>query len=289
MINVQRLQRPLTDRQNDELQRVGRIPRQYDSARVIFQYDATTGTWRNWRETMQFLTSGQGEAFNVAGTGVGGLAGATFTKGEGDSSLDQGGFPSKELSFLVTGISFEFGLPYEPSSDNAADGTTNLAVAPFGALSITTQQLGEYLIRAALQGATVTYTARNCSYQLGPVQEMPSGVGINDPKGAPSSFGVQADQFSPDFRRDPIVLPPSDPKYAGDYFFTVTLNAGANTDAYPVPAALTPLLVPAANDIAAIPVRMFLRGIYGVVEGNNFFAADSAEEQILQAAVQVAA
>jgi hypothetical protein len=100
---------------------------------------------------------------------------------------------------------------------------------------------------------------------------------------------VQADQFSPDFRRDPIVLPPSDPKYAGDYFFTVTLNAGTNTAAYPVPASLSALVAPADNDIAAIPVRMFLRGIYGVVEGNNFFAADSAEEQILQAAVQVAA
>ena len=289
MINVQRLQRPLTDRQNDELQRVGRIARQYDSARIILQYNAATGTWCPWREAMVFLTSGEGEAFNVAGTGVGGLAGATFTKTQGDSTLDQGGFPSKELSFLVTGISLEFGLPYEPSSNNGANGTTNLAVAPYGALSASTQDIGEYLIRAALQGATVTYTARNCSYQLGPVQEMPSGVGINDPKGAPSSFGVQADQFSPDFRRDPIVLPPSDPKYAGDYFFTVNLNAGTNTAAYPVPASLSALVAPADNDIAAIPVRMFLRGIYGVVEGNNFFAADSAEEQILQAAVQVAA
>ena len=287
MMNILKLDRALNARESDELQRVGRIPRQFDSGRTIYQYDAATGTWRPWRPEIKYLTSGQGEAYNANDTGV--LS--TFNKSEGESSLDQGGFPSKELSFLVTGISFEFGLPYAPSSNNGPTTfeTTGLAVSPFGALSPSTQDIAEYLIRAAMQGATVSYTARNCTYQLGPVQEMPSGVGINDPKGGPSSYGVQADQFSPDFRRDPIVLPPSDPKYAGDYSFTLTMNAGAETGSYPVPASLSALVAPADNDIVAIPVRMFMRGIYGVVVGSNFFAADSAEEQILQAAVQVAA
>lgn len=285
MINVSKLNRGLNSRESDEIQRVGRIPRQYDSGRVIFQYDAATDTWRNWRDSIKFLTSGEGEAYVAADTGV--LA--TFNKSQGECSLDQGGFPSKELSFLVTGVSFEYALPYEPSSDNGSDETTGLAVAPFGDLSASTQDIAEAMIRSAMQGATVTYTARNCTYELGPVQEMPSGVGISDPKGGPSSFGVQAEQFTSDFRRDPIVLPPSDPKYAGDYSFTLNLNSGANTASYPVPASLSSLVAPTDNDIAAIPVRMFLRGVYGVVEGSNFFAADDAEEAILSASVQVAA
>lgn len=285
MINVTKLNRSLNARENDEVQRVGRIPRQYDSGRVIFQFDAATGTWRNWRDEIKFLTSGADEAYVAADTGV--LA--TFNKTQGECSLDQGGFPSKELSFLVTGISFEFGLPYLPSSDNGSDESTDLAVAPFGALSASTQDIAEALIRSAMQGATVSYTARNCTYELGPVQEMPSGVGVSDPKGGPSSFGVQAEQFTSDFRRDPIVLPASDPKYAGDYSFTLSLNSGANTGSYPVPSALSSLAAPTDNDIAAIPVRMFMRGIYGIVEGSNFYAADDAEEAILSAAVQVAA
>lgn len=285
MLNIVKLNRPLNARENDELQRVGRIPRQYDSGRLIFQYDAALGTWVPWRDAINFLTSGEGEAYNLADTGV--LA--TFNKSQGECSLDQGGFPSKELSFLVTGISFEFGLPYLPSSDNNAVQTTGIGVSPFGNISATTQDIAETLIRAALQGATVSYTARSCTYQLGPVQEMPSGVGVDNPKGGPTTFGVPADQFSPDVRRDPIVLPSSDPKYAGDYSFTLSLNSGANTQSYPVPASLSALAAPTDDDIAAIPVRMFMRGIYGVVEGSSFFAADEAEEQILRAAVQVAA
>lgn len=278
MNNQIRVVSNLTNRQRDELARVGRIPRMYDVGRLTFQYDAATGMWRQWQQNLQFLTAGVGENF---GANVGILTTETIQAGQ--NSLDDGGFPSKEFSFLVKGITFEFGLPYVPSSDNGSDETVNLRVSSFGALSLNTQDIAEYLIRAGLTESYVQYVTRNCTFELGPTQEMPSGIGVNDPKGGPSAFGVQmGNRSAPLLRRDPLILPPSDPKYSTDYKIVLNLQAGAATASFPVPAALSSGAAPDDNDIVAIPVRLLMDGVYGITDTDGAFqVADEVEAAIL--------
>lgn len=270
----------LSNRQRDEIARVGRVPRQYDLGALIFQYDSSTGHWRQWLDVVEFLAAGIGENF---GANCGIITTATILGGQ--NSLDDGGFPSKEFSFLVRGVTLQFGLPYVPASNTGTNKTNTLRVAPFGALSTNTQDIAEYMIRAALQGAYMQYVTRNCMYELGPVEEMPAGVGVNDPKGGPMAFGVQMQGTAPLLRRDPIILPPSDPKYSNDYLFRLNLQDGAAAASFPVPAALSTGAAPADNDLVAIPIRLYMDGVYGVVDERTgeFLVADAVEGQILEA------